>query len=39
MSKRKIDKRKLLVRIMCFILAGLMLLSVAGTLIYYLIAM
>lgn len=38
MSKNnKIDKSKLFVRIMALILAGLMILSVAATLIYYLV--
>lgn len=38
MSKNnKIDKNKLFVRIMALVLAGLMILSVAATLIYYLV--
>ncbi len=36
-KKNKIDKSKLFVRIMAVILAGLMILSVAATLIYYLV--
>ena len=38
MSKRKIDKQKLITRIVAGILAGLMVLSVAFTLIWYLVA-
>ena len=37
MSKRKIDKQKLITRIVAGILAGLMVLSVAFTLIWYLV--
>jgi YbbR domain-containing protein len=39
MSKKnnKIDKSKIFVRIMAFFLAALMVLSVAATLIYYLV--
>ena len=36
-KKNKIDKRKLFVRIMSLILAVLMVLSVAATLIFYLV--
>lgn len=36
-KKNKIDKSKLFVRIMAVILAALMVLSVAATLIYYLV--
>ncbi len=36
-KKNKIDKNKLFVRIMALVLAGLMILSVAATLIYYLV--
>lgn len=35
--KNKIDKKQLFVKIMAGILAGLMILAVAGTLIFYLI--
>lgn len=35
--KNKIDKKQLFVKIMAGILAGLMVLAVAGTLIFYLI--
>ena len=37
MSKKKVDKQKLFVRIMAGILAGLMVLGMATTLIWYLI--
>ncbi len=36
-KKNKIDKSKLFVRIMAVILAALMVLSIAATLIYYLV--
>lgn len=36
--KNKIDKKQLFVKIMAGILAGLMILAVAGTLIFYLVA-
>ncbi len=36
-KKNKIDKSKLFVRIMALVLACLMILSVAATLIYYLV--
>lgn len=36
--KNKIDKKQLFVKIMAGILAGLMVLAVAGTLIFYLVA-
>ena len=36
-KKNKMDKSKLFVRIMCVILAALMVLSVAATLIFYLV--
>lgn len=39
MSKKKIDKSKLFGRILAGIMAGLMLLSICFTLIYYLIKM
>lgn len=38
-SKKKLDAGKVFSKIICFILAILMLLSVAGTLIYYLISL
>ena len=38
-QKRKVDMQKLLVRIMACILAGLMVLGIGGTLLFYLIAM
>lgn len=38
MAKKKIDKQKLATRIIALILAGLMVLSIAFTLIWYLIA-
>lgn len=38
MSKRKIDKQKLITRIIAGILAGLMVLSIGFTLIWYLVA-
>ncbi len=38
MSKRKIDKQKLITRIVAGILAGLMVLSIGFTLIWYLVA-
>ncbi len=38
MSKKKIDKQKLITRIVAGILAGLMVLSVGFTLIWYLVA-
>lgn len=38
MAKRKIDKQKLATRIIAGILAGLMVLSVGFTLIWYLVA-
>ena len=38
-QKNKKDIGKLATRIMAIILAGMMILSVAGTLIYYIIAM
>ena len=38
MAKKQIDKRKIFTRIMACILAGLMVVSIAGTLIYYLVA-
>lgn len=37
MAKNKIDKQKIITRIIAGILAGLMVLSIAGTLIFYLI--
>lgn len=37
MAKKKIDKQKLITRIVAAILAGLMVLSMAFTLIWYLI--
>lgn len=37
MSKKKIDKQKLAVRILAAVLAGLMVLSMAFTLIWYLV--
>lgn len=36
--KNKIDKKQLFVKIMAGVLAGLMVLAVAGTLIFYLVA-
>lgn len=39
MSKKKIDKTKIFGRILAGIMAGLMLLSICFTLIYYLIKM
>lgn len=39
MSKKKIDKSKLFGRILAAVMAGLMLLSICFTLIYYLIKM
>ncbi len=36
--KRPIDKSKIFVRIMALFLAGCMVLSIAGTLIYYIVA-
>lgn len=39
MSKKKIDKSKLFGKILAGIMAGLMLLSICFTLIYYLIKM
>lgn len=39
MSKKKIDKSKLFGRILAGIMAGLMLLSICFTLIYYLVKM
>lgn len=36
-KKNKIDKRKIFVRIMALILASLMVLSIAATLIFYLV--
>jgi len=39
MNKKKIDKSKLFGRILAAIMAGLMLLSICITLIYYLIRM
>ena len=39
MSKKKIDKSKLLGKILAAIMAGLMLLSICITLIYYLVKM
>lgn len=38
MSKKKIDKQKLVTRIVAGILAGLMVLSIGFTLIWYLVA-
>ena len=38
MSKKKIDKQKLAARIIAGVLAGMMVLSVAFTLIWYLVA-
>lgn len=38
MSKRKIDKQKLITKIVAGILAGLMVLSIGFTLIWYLVA-
>lgn len=38
MAKKKIDKQKLITKIISLILAGLMVLSMAFTLIWYLIA-
>ena len=38
MSKKKIDKQKLMTRIIAGILAGLMVLSMGFTLLYYLFA-
>lgn len=38
MAKKKIEKGKIFVKIMAIILALLMVLSIAGTLIYYIIA-
>lgn len=38
MAKKKIDKQKLVTKIIALILAGLMVLSMAFTLIWYLIA-
>lgn len=38
MAKKKIDKQKLITRIVAGILAGLMVLSVGFTLIWYLVA-
>ena len=38
MAKKKIDKQKLVIKIIALILAGLMVLSMAFTLIWYLIA-
>ena len=38
MAKKKIDKQKLITKIIALILAGLMVLSMAFTLIWYLIA-
>ena len=38
MSKKKIDKQKLITRIVAGILAGLMVLSIGFTLIWYLVA-
>ena len=38
MAKKKIDKQKLITKIVAGILAGLMVLSVAFTLIWYLVA-
>ncbi len=38
MAKKKIDKQKLITKIVALILAGLMVLSMAFTLIWYLIA-
>ena len=38
MAKNKIDKQKLITKIVALILAGLMVLSMAFTLIWYLIA-
>ncbi len=37
MAKKKIDKQKLVTRILAGVLAGLMILSVAFTLIWYLV--
>ena len=39
MSKKKIDKSKLFGRILAAVMAGLMLLSICFTLIYYLVKM
>lgn len=38
MAKKKIDKQKLITKIIALILVGLMVLSIAFTLIWYLIA-
>ena len=38
MAKKKVDKQKLITKIIALILAGLMVLSMAFTLIWYLIA-
>lgn len=38
MSKKKIDKQKLITRIVAAVLAGLMVLSIGFTLIWYLVA-
>ena len=38
MAKKKIDKQKLITKIIALILAGLMVLSMAFTLIWYLIS-
>ena len=38
MSKKKIDKQKLVTRIVAAVLAGLMVLSIGFTLIWYLVA-
>ena len=37
MAKKKVDKQKLFVRIMAGVLAGLMVLGVATTLVWYII--
>lgn len=39
MAKRKLDAGKIFVKIIASVLAGLMVVGIAGTLIYYLIAM
>ncbi len=39
MAKKKVEKGKIFVRVMATILALLMVLSIAGTLLFYLIAM
>ena len=38
MANKQVDKRKIFTKVMACVLAGLMVVSIAGTLIYYLVA-